>query len=189
MRYYTPSVAFDGLALPQAAVLLAITDAADPHLVLTQRASHLSTHSGEVAFPGGRRDPHDQHLGCTALREAQEEIGLPPEKVEVLGNLSPIVSRYGMVVTPYVGIVPEHLEYVLNQDEIAALFTVPLNFFRDDPRMRTHRIDYQGQVWYVPSYTYRSFTIWGLTAIMIVELVNLLFDCAICLHTAPSSAS
>lgn len=165
--------------LPQAAVLLPITRSAEPGLVLTLRASGMSTHSGEVAFPGGRRDPEDLDLIATALREAQEEIGLPSGLVEVLGPLSTLVSRHGIEVTPYVGLVPDYVDYQANDAEIASVFTVPLAFFRDDPREMTHRIDYLGKSWYVPSYRYGEYQIWGLTAIMVVELVNLLYDAGI----------
>ena len=171
---------------PEAAVLVPITRSDEPELILTLRASGLSTHGGEVAFPGGRRDPEDPDLVFTALREAEEEIGLPPGLVEVIGPLSPLVSLHGLKVTPFVGLIPDYVEYRANDAEIAAVFSVPLEFFRSDPREVTHRIDYLGQSWYVPSYTYGEYRIWGLTAIMVVELVNLLFDDAqIALHQPP----
>ena len=170
---------------PEAAVLLPITRSEEPELVLTLRASGLSTHGGEVAFPGGRRDPEDPDLMFTALREAQEEIGLPPGLVEVIGPLSPLISKHGIKVTPYVGLIPDYVEYVPNDAEIAAVFTVPLAFFREDPREHTHRIDYAGRSWYVPSYRYNGYKIWGLSAIMIVELMNVLYDANISLHRPP----
>ena len=170
---------------PEAAVLVPITRSDEPELVLTLRAHGLSTHSGEVAFPGGRRDDTDADLVMTALREAEEEIGLAPGLVEVLGPLSSLVSRHGIKVTPIVGLVPDYVEYLPNDGEIAQVFSVPLAFFRDDPREMTHRIDYLGRSWYVPSYRYGDFKIWGLTAIMVVELVNLLFDAGITLNEPP----
>ncbi|SDH60895.1 CoA pyrophosphatase [Pseudomonas panipatensis] len=170
-------------SLPEAAVLLPITRSEE--LVLTLRASGLSTHSGEVAFPGGRRDPGDVDLIHTALREAEEEIALPPSLVDVVGPLSTLVSRHGIQVTPFVGFVPDFVEYKPNDGEIAAVFNVPLAFFRDDPREMTHRIDYFGRSWYVPSYRFGEYKIWGLSAIMVVELVNLLFDARIDLHQPP----
>ncbi|MNZ69030.1 putative NUDIX hydrolase [compost metagenome] len=121
----------------------------------------------------------------TALREAEEEIGLPPGLVEVIGPLSPLISLHGLKVTPFVGLIPDYVEYQANDAEIAAVFTVPLEFFRQDPRDHTHRIDYQGRSWYVPSYRFGEYKIWGLSAIMIVELVNLLYDADINLHKPP----
>jgi 8-oxo-dGTP pyrophosphatase MutT (NUDIX family) len=187
MHSYRPQALPSAASLPQAAVLLPITRNAEPSLVLTLRASGMTTHSGEVAFPGGRRDPEDADLICTALREAEEEVGLPRGLVEVLGPLSTLVSRHGIEVTPYVGLVPDYVQYQANDAEIASVFTVPLAFFREDPREVTHRIDYLGKSWYVPSYTYGDYKIWGLTAIMVVELVNLLFDAGIELHRPPLS--
>ncbi|HEX5844340.1 MAG TPA: CoA pyrophosphatase, partial [Pseudomonas sp.] len=173
MRGYSPHLLPTDNDYPQAAVLVPITRSDSPEVVLTLRASGLSTHGGEVAFPGGRRDPEDVDLIGTALREAEEEIGLPAGLVEVVGPLSALVSRHGIQVTPYVGLVPDFVEYRPNDGEIAAVFAVPLEFFREDPRETTHRIDYQGRSWYVPSYRYEDYKIWGLTAIMLVELVNL----------------
>ncbi|HSC85526.1 MAG TPA: CoA pyrophosphatase [Pseudomonas sp.] len=173
---------------PEAAVLVALTRSDDPELVLTLRASGLSTHGGEVAFPGGRRDPEDPDLIHTALREAEEEIGLPPGLVEVIGPLSALVSRFGIRVTPYVGVVPDYVDYHANDDEIAAVFSVPLRFFCEDPREVTHRIDYEGHSWYVPCYHYEGYKIWGLTAVMIVELVNLVFDAGIDLQRPPKAS-
>jgi len=185
MSSHTPVMLETDARFPEAAVLLPITRSAEPELVLTLRASGLSTHGGEVAFPGGRRDPEDPDLIFTALREAQEEIGLPPGLVEVIGPLSPLISKHGIKVTPYVGVIPDFVEYTPNDGEIAAVFSVPLDFFRQDAREHTHRTDYQGRSWYVPSYRFGEYKIWGLTAIMIVELMNLLFDSGIDLNEPP----
>ena len=184
---YTPQSVEVDPRFPQGAVLVPRTRSEAPELLLTLRASGLSTHGGEVAFPGGRRDPEDRDLIHTALRESEEEIGLAPGLVEVVGPLTALVSRHGIKVTPYVGFIPDYIDYRPNDAEIAAVFNVPLEFFCCDPRDMTHRIDYQGRSWYVPSYTYGEFKIRGLTAIMVVELVNLLFDAGIALHEPPES--
>lgn len=176
LEAYTPKKLLAQLPLPQAAVLMPLTRAEQPELILTLRAHDLSTHGGEVAFPGGRRDPEDSNLIHTALRESQEEVGLDPQCVQVLGSLSQLVSRHGVEVTPYVGLVPQDLDYCANQEEIASIFSVPLDFFAEDVRETTHRIDYLGKSWYIPSYRFQDYKIWGLTAVMVVELVNLLYD-------------
>lgn len=187
VRDYSPHLLEPEGQLPEAAVLMPITRGDSPELVLTLRASGLSTHGGEVAFPGGRRDPEDANLMQTALREAEEEVGLAPGIVEVVGPLSSLISVHGIHVTPYVGIVPDYVEYRANDAEIASVFSVPLDFFCQDPREVTHRIDYQGSAWYIPSYRYGEYQIWGLTAIMIVELVNLVYDAGIEMRRAPAS--
>ncbi|SDS80670.1 CoA pyrophosphatase [Pseudomonas oryzae] len=186
VQAHSPSPLPSEQRFPEAAVLMPITRSPDPQLVLTLRASGLSTHGGEVAFPGGRRDPEDASLVITALREAQEEVGLAPGLVEVVGPLSTQISRHGIQVTPYVGFIPERVDFLANRDEIEEVFSVPLQFFREDPREITHRIDYLGYSWYVPSYRYAGFKIWGLTAIMIVELVNLIYDAGIQLREPPA---
>ncbi|MDE3736320.1 MULTISPECIES: CoA pyrophosphatase [Pseudomonas] len=185
VQSYSPRTLETDHDFPEAAVLVPITRSDEPELVLTLRASGLSTHGGEVAFPGGRRDPEDPDLIRTALREAEEEVGLPPGLVEVIGPLSTLVSRHGIKVTPFVGLVPDFVQYKANDGEIDSVFSVPLAFFRDDPRQVTHRIDYLGCSWYVPSYQYGEYKIWGLTAIMVVELVNLVYDARIDMTRAP----
>lgn len=169
----------------EAAVLMPLTRTGNPELLLTLRAQNLSTHGGEVAFPGGRRDPEDENLIRTALREAHEEVGLAPDLVDVVGPLSEVISRHGVKVTPYVGFIPETVEYQANAGEIESIFSVPLEFFATDPRHNTHRIDYQGRTWYVPSYHFSGYKIWGLTALMLVELVNLVYDTEIVLSEPP----
>lgn len=185
VQNYSPRALATQPHFREAAVLMALTRSANPELLLTLRAQGLSTHGGEVAFPGGRRDPEDADLMYTALREAQEEVGLSPSVVEVVGSLSEVVSRHGVKVTPYVGIVPDSIEYCANADEIDSVFSVPLDFFANDPREMTHRIDYLGRTWYVPSYQFAGYKIWGLTAVMLVELVNLVYDTHIILTEPP----
>lgn len=169
----------------EAAVLMPLTHTANPELILTLRAQNLSTHGGEVAFPGGRRDPEDCDLIRTALRETHEEVGLEPNLVQVVGPLSEVMSRHGVKVTPYVGFIPEAVEYQANAGEIDSIFSVPLDFFANDPRHNTHRIDYLGRTWYVPSYHFAGYKIWGLTAVMLIELVNLVYDTQINLSEPP----
>lgn len=158
----------DQPSLAQAGVLIAITDEAEPHLILTRRADHLNTHSGEVAFAGGKRDETDPDIIFTALREAHEEIDLAAEDVTVIGQLDQVVSRFGYVVTPIVGLIPADMTFTANLDELDAVFKVPLRFF-----LETEPHDYfeQGSI-SIPSFHYDGFRIWGLTAMMITEMVN-----------------
>lgn len=97
-----------------------------PHLLLTKRASHLRRHRGEVAFPGGRRDPQDTSPVMTALREAQEEIGLPAEQVLVIGLLETFATHTGFRITPVVGVIPYPIEFHLDDRETESLIEVPL---------------------------------------------------------------
>ncbi|MAM57619.1 MAG: CoA pyrophosphatase [Salinicola sp.] len=173
-------------AYPQAAVLLPIVARTEPTLLFTQRTAHLSQHAGQVAFPGGKREPEDSDLLATALRETQEEIALAPERVEVIGRLSDVISLYGLRVTPFVGVIAPDLSLVAEPGEIEAIFEVPLRHFVDDCRSHTDVIPVDDQPWYVPSYPFEGRTIWGLSAMMLVELLAVGFECDIALDRKPA---
>lgn len=185
LKQYQPSMQLFPKAMKEAAVLVPIIKKEQPEIILTLRSNNLSTHKGEVAFPGGKRDPDDIDLQQTALRESKEEIALLPDNVEIVGSLQTLISKHHLKVTPYVGFVDNSLSYKVNTDEIASIFTVPLDYFREDPRVVTHRIDYLNVDWYIPCYQYHQYRIWGLTAIMIAELVNIVFETNIVFHEKP----
>ena len=118
--------------LRKAAVLIAITDSKDPELIYTLRSNKVGSHGGEVSFPGGMYEKEDKDLKNTALRESEEETGLDKTKVNILGPIDTVVSRFNVSVTPYVGIVPSNIELNDNSDEIEACFRVPLSFLLKD---------------------------------------------------------
>ncbi|KUJ81702.1 coenzyme A pyrophosphatase [Microbulbifer sp. ZGT114] len=155
-----------------AAVLLALTDEADPQVILTLRSQHLSTHSGEVSLPGGRWEPGDRSLKHTALRETEEEIGLPPEEVRVLGPLWPRTTRWDVRVTPWLGIISPQVSLSPNPGELDAIFRVPLSFFLEDPRIRTDRIVIDEHAIYLPAYQFQDYEIWGFTAGILTEFLT-----------------
>jgi len=158
--------------LAHAGVLVAITDEREPKVILTLRSSDMPTHKGEVAFPGGKREDSDADIIATALREAQEEIDLDPNQVQVIGTLNQVVSRYGFLVTPVLAIVPEDVALSTDSHEIDAIFKVPLSFFLDgEPDQIDQFGSFKGPRWYFEDYT-----IWGLTAVMLAELLNQFFD-------------
>ncbi len=160
-----------------AAVLIALTNTPEnPSIVLTRRSQHLSSHSGEVSLPGGKWDLEDGPLETTALREAQEEIGLEPQLVEVLGALPVFQTWQGVEVTPIVGVVPETLDLTPNLDELDAIFQVPVQFFLDDQRLRTDIFERKvGHVW-SPAYEFEGFEIWGFTARLLVNFISDAFE-------------
>ncbi len=164
--------------LARASVLIAITDQKDPEVILTLRSSQMPTHKGEVAFPGGKAEARDADATATALREAHEEVGLNPESVRVIGPLDEVVSRFGFLVTPILGIVPEDIELNADSREIEGVFRVPLKFFLDgQPDQIDQFGSFRGPRWYFEGYT-----IWGLTAMMIAELLNRFYDAGLELH-------
>jgi 8-oxo-dGTP pyrophosphatase MutT (NUDIX family) len=142
-----------------------------PTVLLTERTAHLSTHSGQVAFPGGRADPGDADAAATALREAQEEVGLAPASVEVLGSLPIYVTGTAFIVTPVVGLVRPGAALQPNPYEVADVFEVPLDFLLDPAHHRRHVFEWQGlrREWFSMPYEDGGKThfIWGATAGML----------------------
>jgi 8-oxo-dGTP pyrophosphatase MutT (NUDIX family) len=125
-----------------AAVLVPLFVAADeqPHVVLTRRRADLRRHAGEISFPGGRRDPEDADLSETALREAQEEIGLPREDVRLIGTLDPTptwVTNY--VIHPFVGTIPAGRVWQISPREVDEVLELPLRALRES-RTRTQLV-------------------------------------------------
>lgn len=159
----------------QAAVLVPIVMRPEPAVLLTQRTTNLSNHSGQVAFPGGRVDPEDANLAAAALREAWEEVGLSAEYIEVLGNLPTYTTVTAFVVTPVVALVRPDFRLSLNPHEVAAAFEVPLSFLMDPANHRRHALEEQG----LPARQWLSMPyqdgaderfVWGATAGMLRNL-------------------
>jgi len=169
----------------EAGVLLALTDTSDPEVIVTLRSPFLSTHSGEMAFPGGKRDPEDADLLATALREAEEEVALPPGQVEVIGSLGQVVSKHLLQVTPWVGVIPPRLPLEPNPDEIDSIHRVPLSYLLDPANRRIDQIDFAGKVRSVPAWHWQGEVIWGLTAYILAELLNVGFDADIPMRPRP----
>lgn len=156
----------------QAAVLMAISmPAGTPHFVLTRRTETVATHKGQISFPGGVREPGDTSLIETALRETREEIGVPAETVEVLGEFHDYRAVTGFVVRPVVGLIRGPARFVPFEPEVAYVLEVPLSFFRDaEPVVRERLV--LGEPAKVYYYDYRGENIWGLTARMIRDFVT-----------------
>ena len=168
--------------LPEAAVLIPLTDASEPELIFTRRAAHMNTHSGEVAFPGGKRDRADQSLVHTALRESYEEMALPPEQVTVIGQGGAVVSRFGLKVTPVVGIIAAGTPLKANTAELDRIFSVPLSYFLEAKNLTFSRVKRGNEPIQRPSFRYNEYLIWGLTAIILIEFLNTTVDAGIALQ-------
>jgi len=165
--------------LPKAAVLIAVTDEDSPKIIYTLRSNKVSSHQGEVSFPGGMQEESDMSLIMTALRESEEEIGLPQNCVEILGSLDTMVSRFNVSVTPFVGVIPGGVELNTTSQEIEACFRVPLSFLLKDKRYRNDEVSRNGETFYMPAYKYSSYVIWGLTAMITVNFLNRALDAKI----------
>jgi len=169
--------------LRKAAVLIALTDSNEPELIYTLRSNKVGSHGGEVSFPGGMYEDVDKNLEHTALRESEEETGMDSSKVNILGPLDTVVSRYNISVTPYVGIVPENVSLNNKSEEIESCFKVPLSFLLKDERHRNDEIKRDGEIFFMPAYQYDSYIIWGLTAMMTVDFLNIALEAKIDLKT------
>lgn len=157
-----------------AAVLIPVVLHEELTVLFTQRTAHLKSHAGQVSFPGGRAEPGDASAEYTALREAEEEIGLPRERVEVLGRLPDYRTRTGFRVTPVIGIVVPPLELAPDPREVESVFEVPLDFLLDERNRERRTREFQGlQVGYYV-YEYQGHVIWGATAGMLVNLHRML---------------
>lgn len=154
-----------------AAVLLPIVLRHEPMVLLTERTAHLSTHSGQIAFPGGRVDAGDTSAVATALREAQEEVGLDAASAEVLGCLPTYTTGSSFVITPVVALVAPTVQLQASAQEVAAMFEVPLAFLLNPAHHRLHRVQWQGvqREWFSMPYQDGACNrfIWGATAGML----------------------
>lgn len=169
---------FTDRAPAAAAVLLPLVMRESLSLLLTTRTAHLSTHSGQIAFPGGKVDAEDADATAAALREAQEEIGLPPSHVEVLGSLPQYVTGTQFFITPVVALVRPGFVLQPNPHEVDDVFEVPLAFLMDPANHRRHGLAWDGVVreWYSMPYQDgdRERFIWGATAGMLRNLYRFL---------------
>ena len=135
---------FTNRAPALAAVLIPLVMRDELMLLLTERSAHLSTHSGQIAFPGGRTDETDRDAIETALREAEEEIALPRQYVEVLGTLPTYVTGSAFIITPVVALVTPGFELAPNPGEVADVFEVPLGFLMNPAHHRRHEVEFEG---------------------------------------------
>jgi len=154
-----------------ASVLVPIVDRApEPTVLFTQRTAHLRNHSGQISFPGGRAEAGDTDAERTALRETWEDVGLPAERVELLGRLSDYHTRTGYRITPVVGIVRWPFELNPDQNEVAEVFEVPLAFLLDERNHQRHSREFEGQQRHFFAIPFGDRYIWGATAGMLVNL-------------------
>ncbi len=162
--------AVSGELIPAAVLVPIVLRPTGLTMLLTQRTAHLRDHAGQVSFPGGRCEPSDTNATATALREAQEEIGLDPAQVEVIGVLDEYRTGTGFTIIPVVGLVTPPLDLKLDDFEVADVFEPPLDFLLQVDNYSRHQVEYRGalrEYWAVP---WRGRYIWGATAGMLVNL-------------------
>ena len=162
-------------ALRPAAVLVPVIDRDNELTVLfTRRTDHLYDHAGQISFPGGRAEPHEESAVQTALRETEEEIGLAADRVEILGSLSEYVTVTGYRVTPVVGLVRPPLELKPDDFEVAEIFEVPLGFLLDPSNHQRNSVVHLGRQRHYYALPYEQYYIWGATAGMVMNFYSFL---------------
>ena len=148
-------------------------------LVLIRRAEEPGPHSGQVAFPGGRMEPSDETPEAAALREANEELGIPSAAVELIGRLDEMLTITGYHVAPVVGLLDRGVRFVLQQDEVARVFSVPIEVLLARQRWERRRHEYRGSEAWAWHLAYDGEDIWGVTAYIIRGMVERLWRIAV----------
>jgi 8-oxo-dGTP pyrophosphatase MutT (NUDIX family) len=171
-----PALEIDAADLRRACVLIPLIRRREGEwsLLLTRRSENLAAHSGQIAFPGGGVEPGEA-LPETAIREAWEEVGIPPEAVELIGRTDDLVTNSGFLVAPFVGVIHEPIEYAMQESEVTEVFEVPLDalLVPDEPEVRY--VTFRNRRY--PAYFYRhgDYEIWGLTGRMLKAFLDLVW--------------
>jgi len=163
--------------LMAAAVLIPIiTREASLSVLLTERSPDLKHHAGQISFPGGRMDAADRDIRATALREAQEEVGIDPENVEIIGYLDPNPTVTGYAVTPVVALVDLQQELIIDPLEVKSAFEVPLPFLLDEGNQQSAEREFEGVMVPIAEFNFGQYRIWGATASMLIQFRKFLLD-------------
>jgi 8-oxo-dGTP pyrophosphatase MutT (NUDIX family) len=160
----------NAIGITPAAVLVAVVDRAEPTVILTLRPMTMRKHPGQISFPGGRIDPGDDGPVDAALREAEEEIGLPRSAVEIVGTADRYRTITGFEVTPVIGIVPPDVPLTPHPGEVEAVFEAPLSYLLDPAHQAVRTAEFRGKERSYFEIDYEGRRIWGATAAMIVNL-------------------
>lgn len=155
-----------------AAVLIPITQRNEPGVILTQRPNWLRSHAGQVAFPGGKIDDSDADEIAAALREAQEELAMPPERVNIIGIADTYYTGSGYRITPVIGSIPPDLDLHANPEEVEDWFEVPLSFLLDPANLTRRSGIWQGKERQYYDMQWEDRRIWGVTAGIIANLAR-----------------
>lgn len=175
--YQGPGAGLDPKSLTPAAVLIGLVDREDGFTVLlTQRSASLRTHAGQISFPGGKIEDADASPIEAALRETWEEVGLTDDKIDVIGALDPYVTRTGFRINPVVAFLTPPFEIKPDPSEVAAVFEAPLTHLMAPGVRQRHHRKHEGVTRYFYAMPYKDHYIWGATAGMLVNLVDVLLD-------------
>jgi 8-oxo-dGTP pyrophosphatase MutT (NUDIX family) len=144
-------------------------------ILFTRRSENLAAHSGQIAFPGGVLEG-DETLEQAAIREAQEEVGIPPRNVELIGRLDDVITHSGFLVAPFAGVIHEPLEYVMQEAEVVEVFEVPVEALLEIRNPEVRYVPFRAKRYPAYFYHYGSYEIWGLTGRMLKAFLDLVWQ-------------
>jgi 8-oxo-dGTP pyrophosphatase MutT (NUDIX family) len=144
-------------------------------ILFTRRAENLAAHGGQIAFPGGSVEP-DEPLEQAATREAEEEVGIPPDRVELIGRLDDVITHSGFLVAPFAGVIHQPIEYVMQESEVVEVFEVPLEALLDLKNPEVRYVPFRGKSYPAYFYRYGDYEIWGLTGRMLKAFLDLVWQ-------------
>ncbi len=171
-----PALAIEAPECRRACVLVPlIRNAGHWSILFTRRAENLAAHSGQIAFPGGAVESGET-LEDAATREAEEEVGIRRADVELIGRLDDLVTNSGFLVAPFVGVIHEPIEYVMQEAEVVEVFEVPVDALLDPEKPEVRYVSFRGQSYPVYSYIHGHYEIWGLTGRMLKSFLDLVWQ-------------
>ncbi len=160
----------------QASVLIPLLNRESvPYLIFTRRTELVEHHKGQISFPGGMHDRADTSLLQTALRETDEEIGVHPEEIQVIGQLDDLYTVTNFLITPFVGILKPSPSFRLSTDEVAEVLEVPLSLFLTNEHFEIKKWEYRGKFYEVYFYHFHDHVIWGATGFIVNRFIHVVF--------------
>lgn len=171
-----PAIEIDAPQYRRAAVLVPLIRTHDHWSILfTRRSENLAAHSGQIAFPGGAVEAGER-LEDAAIREAQEEVGIQPQDVELIGRLDDVVTNSGFLVAPFAGVVHEPIEYVMQESEVVEVFEVPVDALLDPAKPEVRYVPFRNRRYPAYYYVHGPYEIWGLTGRMLKAFLDVVWQ-------------
>ncbi|MGZ7040060.1 MAG: CoA pyrophosphatase, partial [Thermoanaerobaculia bacterium] len=169
-----PALEIDAPEHRRACVLIPLLRDHGWSLLFSRRAENMAAHSGQIAFPGGAVEAGES-LADAAIREAEEEVGIPARNVELIGRLDDVITNSGFLVAPFAGIVHDRVEYVLQAREVAEVFEVPIDALLHPSKPDVRYVTFRDRRYPAYSYTHEQYDIWGLTGRMLKSFLDLVW--------------